>query len=617
LLKAGSKAPLLGNEAIALGALEAGIEVITGYPGTPSSEVLESVFAYLREGIGSATYAEWAVNEKVAFEVALGASMGGRRSLVTMKGPGMNIASDPIVSSAYCGVDAGLVVLVADDPGPITTQTEQDSRWFAHLAKLPMIEPSSPQEAKAFMKKAVRLSEAVGLPVIVRTTTRVNHAVGEVAIDSIREKASGMAFKKDPPRYVRASMAWNRLRHSWLTEQLAKAPVAARDLQLDEAVYMSGSIDVGIITAGSAYNFVMDALEELEAKCDVLKIGLLSPLDADCVRAFLKDKKRVLIVEEIDPFLEKEVNNIAHSSRLEARIAGRAEGPFPPVGELDPLLVKDVVAGFLGITTASHTAEAVSLPTRPPPMCPGCPHMGSYFGIIRGIAKAGLRKDEVPIFGDIGCYALALNPPFEAIWTEHSMGASISMAAGLRASGYAKPILSVIGDSTFYHSGIPPLIEAVGKRLDMVVMILDNSTVAMTGHQSTPESEVTESGRSTRPVSIMRVVESLGVDSLSTVHAFDTKKLTEAVRKAVTSKGINVIIVEGPCAVLATRQEVNRRYRVESDKCTACDVCIDLLGCPALTFSDGKVSVNEEDCVGCGLCAGVCPYRAITEAESA
>jgi indolepyruvate ferredoxin oxidoreductase alpha subunit len=615
LLEAGRKVPLLGNEAIALGALEAGVEVVTGYPGTPSSEVIESLFKLVRDGSGRVKYLEWSINEKVALEIALGAAMGGHRSMVTMKGPGVSIAADPLLSSAYCGVDAGMVVLVADDPGPITTQTEQDSRWYALLAKLPMIEPSDPEEAKTFMTKAIRLSETIRLPVLLRTTTRVNHAVGEVIPSGKHDSANPIPFKKDPQRYVRASMSWNKSRHSWLLRQLAQAPSASRDLELDRTYPGAGPTKLGFIVSGSASNYVLDALEELKVRASVLKLGLLNPLDSNNITAFLRNKSKVMVVEEIDPFLETGIKSIAQSAGIGTKIVGREEELFPAVGELDVALTKSAIRRLLGrrdITLSPHTPR---LPDRPPPMCPGCPHMGSYFGLLRGIAKAGFKKDDVPIFGDIGCYALALNPPFEAVWTEHSMGASISMAAGLKASGYGNPVVAVIGDSTFYHSGIQPLIEAVNKRIDIVIVILDNSTVAMTGHQNTPASHKSESGRKVKPIRLERVLRSVGVDSLSVVDAYEPFEVTEAVKHSLLSKGVNIVLVKRACAVLSAEGISPKPFRVVSDLCTACNVCINLLGCPAFAIEDGKMTISEQDCAGCGVCAGICPYKAILREE--
>jgi indolepyruvate ferredoxin oxidoreductase alpha subunit len=332
----------------------------------------------------------------------------------------------------------------------------------------------------------------------------------------------------------------------------------------------------------------------------------------------MRSYDRLLVVEEVDPYLESKLKALAQENKLSVEIVGKSEGFLPQIGELGVGNVREAVARTLGIEYSSQEPSAgssVRLPTRPPPMCPGCPHIGSYLGLIRGISRAGLKKGEVPVFGDIGCYALALNPPFEAIWTEHSMGASISMASGLEASGFAKPVVAVIGDSTFFHSGIQPLIEAVNKRLNVLVMILDNQTVAMTGHQTTPANEASESGRALKPISLRDVVRGLGVEKLSVVDAYKPTEVADAVKDALLSDGAKVIIVERACAIVAKRRGESSLYRVIPDLCNGCDACTNLLGCPALTFEGDKVSIIEEECLGCGICAGVCPYRAIVEVK--
>jgi indolepyruvate ferredoxin oxidoreductase alpha subunit len=617
LLEPGKKVPLMGNEAIALGALESGMAFVTGYPGTPSSEVIEAIFSFVEEGVGSVGYVEWAVNEKVGLELALGAAIGGARSMVTMKGPGINVAADPLVSAAYCGVNGGMVILVADDPGPITTQTEQDSRWFADLAKLPMIEPTSPDEARQYVKKAIELSELSKLPILLRTTTRVNHAVGEVKPSPRSPRASEIKFERDAPRFVRASMGWNRARHSWLLGQLAALPAMAAPFKLNAVERKGRGRRLGIVAAGAPVNYALDALDELGVECGLFRLGLLHPLDEASLLEYARAYDKILVVEEIDPYIEVKLKAACHDAKLNVEIVGKSEGLLPQVGELNTGAVKAAIATCLGLpTTASSPIEIpLKLPSRPPPLCPGCPHIGSYFSLMRGISKAGFKKSEVPIFGDIGCYALALNPPFEAIWTELSMGASISMAAGLKAAGFKGPVVAVIGDSTFLHSGVQPLIEAVHKKLDVVVMILDNSTVAMTGHQSTPADALSDSGREMHPVLLEQLVKGVEVDKIYKMDAYEPRKLTESVKEALGSAGVSVIIVERACAILTKRGGDYGTYAVVPDLCTGCDVCTNLLGCPALALDGDKVRIIEEDCVGCSLCAGVCPYKAIVEVK--
>jgi indolepyruvate ferredoxin oxidoreductase alpha subunit len=603
----------MGNEAIARGAFEAGVRVVTGYPGTPSSEV---IMTFHEEGRGLPIYVEWAVNERVAFEIAYGAALAGVRALVTMKAPGLNVASDPIVSAAYSGVEGGLVVLVADDPGPHTTQTEQDSRWYAKLSKLPMFTASTPAEVKDTVKKLFRLSEELKLPVILRTTTRLNHAVGEVVLGEVEVLNPKPSFRKDPPRFVRAGMRWNLERHTWLDNVLARVEEAASKLSFNS---VEGGGDLCVVTEGVAFTYVKESLGEIEGRgVRVVKVDQIYPPPKAFLRRHLADCRRVLVVEELDPYLESEVKKIAFEEGLKFEVAGKEEGLLPFEGELNPALVREALSRWLNVNTGSKPPKQyeATVPERPPPLCPGCPHTFSYLALKLGIARAGFKLSEVPVFGDIGCYALSVNKPIEAIWTEHSMGASISMAMGLKIAGYDKPVVATIGDSTFFHAGIPALIEAVHKRVDLLVLVLDNRVVAMTGHQSTPSWEVTESGRNARRVEIVDVVKSIGVDEVVVVDPYDLDKIVEAVSSLIRRPGVKVIVARHPCRLMEVRGlKTIRKFRVIEDKCTGCRACVNVTGCPALYFEGGKVRILGDDCTGCGLCARFCPYNAIVEED--
>ncbi|MEM2215691.1 MAG: indolepyruvate ferredoxin oxidoreductase subunit alpha [Nitrososphaerota archaeon] len=598
-----SKLVLMGNEAIAYGALTAGVAVASGYPGTPSSEVLDTLLELIASEEVSRPYVEWAVNERVAFEICLGASLAGARSLVTMKGPGLNVASDPLLSSAYSGVEAGMLILVADDPGPHTTQTEQDSRWYGELAKLPVIEPSDPQEAYEYTIVGYELSEEIKMPVIMRTTTRVNHTVSDVEVREFKDPSYTPSFSKNPKRYIRAVMALNRERHGEVLETLDSVEPLAEKFRLCR---VEGSGEVGIVCSGAVYNYVLEVLEKngLLYKYKILKLGLIHPLPRKTVAEFLKEVSNVIVVEEIDPYLEIKLKALAHDAELDVKIAGRQE-LFPRVGELT---LDDVESVLLSEKPNSHK---VNLPSRPPPLCPGCPHIGTYMGLRMGISRAGYRWGEIPIMGDIGCYALGLNPPFEAIWTEHSMGASISMAMGLKVAGYPKPVVAVIGDSTFYHSGITSLIEAVHKNVDLLVVIMDNSTVAMTGHQPTPEYEESVSGRRMKPLSLEKVVRGLGAEKIVVADPYKYKDFVETVRELINQPGLKVIISKRACAILAKKTGVGQVCWIDPEKCTNCLACVKTTGCPALTLLEKRVDIIESECVGCTLCMQVCPYNAI------
>lgn len=595
----------MGNEAIAYGAFAAGVTVAAGYPGTPSSEVLDTMLRLVGEGKVSIPYVEWAVNEKVALEIALGAALTGARALVTMKGPGINIAADPLLSAAYSGVKAGMTVLVADDPGPHTTQTEQDSRWYGDLAKLPVIEPSDPQEAHDYVALGMELSEKLELPVIFRTTTRVNHAVGDVRVGKPVKLEYTPSFVKNPKRYLRAVMPWNRERHGEVLEALKRAEEVADDLNLNK---VEGKGDLGIICAGAAYGYVTEILDKrgVRDRFKVLKLGLIHPLPRKIVSRLLESVEKVYVVEEIDPYLEVKVKALSHELDINVEVVGKESGDLPKVGELTP----DAVEAMLFRKTGEEVS-APQLPRRPPPFCPGCPHMGTFMGLRTGIRKAGYRLDQVPVIGDIGCYALALNPPFEMIWTEHSMGASISMAMGIKAAGYPEPVIATIGDSTFYHAGLPALVEAVHKNLDLLIMILDNSTVAMTGHQITPGDSLSPSGRKLNPLNLMEVVKGMGIKHVALIDPYNYKEVEKTVSEYLNIPGVKVIIAKRACAILTKRAGVEEIYQVDLEKCTGCMACTRLTGCPALMPVEGKVKIMEEDCVGCSLCAQVCPYNAI------
>jgi len=611
----GIRIALMGNEAIARGVIESGVYVVTGYPGTPSSEVLMTI---QRFGKDLDIYAEWAVNERVAFEIGLGAAIGGARALVTMKAPGANVASDPILSSAYSGVNGGLVVLIADDPGPITTQTEQDSRWFAELSKLPMITPSNPQEAKEFVKFGTYLSEGLQLPIILRTTTRVNHAVAPVVMGPAEKVRKYQGFSRDPQRFVRAGMGWNRERHAWLLNQLSKVEDLSKRYELNR---VEGSGSKCVICEGIAYEYVKEAINELSnerelIKIKVIKLGQIYPLPEQFLRRELGNCEKVLIVEELDPYLEEKIKMLAFNEGLKIRVVGKLEGFLPRVGELALAPVINALRVFLGLKPRGTSRMPVEgVPSRPPPLCPSCPHRNTYLGLLLALLREGYRKDEVPIFGDIGCYALSVNPPLNAIWTEHSMGASIGMAMGLKLSGFKGPVVATIGDSTFFHAGLPSLAEAIHKRANMLVIVLDNGVVAMTGHQSTLTWGKTEMGRLTRSLRIEDVVKGMGADEVVVVNPYNIDELISQVRRLIRRPGVKVLISRAPCALYASRiQGVERRYRVIPERCRECMACIKITGCPALYVGeDHKVKIILEDCLGCGLCAKYCPFNAIVE----
>lgn len=602
----GTKLPLMGNEAIARGVLESGISVVTGYPGTPSSEVIMTLQEYAGE---VDIYVEWAVNERVALEIAIGAAITGARAMATMKAPGLNVASDPLLSAAYSGVDGGLVVYVADDPGPHTTQTEQDSRWFGDLAKLPVISPSNPQEAKDYVKIAVELSEALNLPVILRTTTRVSHAVGDVVFGEIEQPRRARWFKKNPERFVRAGMLWNLERHKWLNKQLSMVEEVSEKYRLNR---VEGGGDLCIVTEGAVYNYVAEAVAEKNIPAKIVKLGLLYPFPRRFLLNNIRECREILVVEELDPYIEEKLKTLLYESGYSIPVKGKSTGHIPLEGELD----KGVVLEALGYEKPRQWIKQENVAKRPPPLCPGCPHRFTFLALKRAIIKKGFKLSEVPVIGDIGCYALAVYQPIDMLWTEHSMGASISMAMGMKIAGFNKPVVAVIGDSTLFHAGIQSLIEAINKRVDLLVLVVDNEVVAMTGHQSTPAWQTSETGRLLKPINLDKLVESLNPDYLAIVDPYNFEETMKTIEELLDKPGVKVVIARHPCALLEARKKgVSKRYYVDPNACTGCKACLVTTGCPAIIFEEGKAHIILEDCNGCGLCSRFCTFNAIKEVE--
>ncbi|WP_297556076.1 indolepyruvate ferredoxin oxidoreductase subunit alpha [Thermococcus sp.] len=604
---------LMGNEAIAYGALESGVVFATGYPGTPSTEVIETI-ARLKPEV----FAEWAPNEKVALEEAAGVAYTGLRALVTMKCVGLNVAADPLMSLAYSGVEGGLVILVADDPGPHTSQTEQDDRYYGKLSLLPVLEPADPQEAHDLIIYAYELSEKYKVPVIFRTTTRVNHTTADVEVGEFVELDRKPVFKKDIERYVRASMEGNRKRHRWLNETLAKIEEEFNGMPFNW-VEGNGEAKIGIIVEGAPYNYVREVLPKLNADFKILKLSTPHPLPKKLVLDFLKSVDYAIVVEDGAPFLEEEVKIVAYEAGLRVPIYGKRTGHLPLEGELTPSLVRNALLRLLGEEGETYEkpeevkyAESLA-PKRPPVMCPGCPHRGSYRAALDALRDLKLGRYSVPIHGDIGCYALSLLPPLEAIWTEYVMGASISLANG-QSVVMGKKIIATIGDSTFFHNGIQPLIDAVYKNLNVLVMILDNRTTAMTGHQPHPGTGGSETGRKFNEIDIEALVKALGVKYVKTVDPYDLKQTREAIKEAMQVEGPAVIIAKRECVIPVIRRgEIGEIPLVLEDKCTGCKACILLTGCPALVYNPetNKVRIDNLLCTGCGVCNQTCPFDAI------
>ncbi|MCX8130163.1 MAG: indolepyruvate ferredoxin oxidoreductase subunit alpha [Clostridia bacterium] len=595
-----SKKLLMGNEAIALGAIKAGVNVVSGYPGTPSTEVLETI----AENNPGDIYVEWSVNEKVAMEIAAGASYAGARALVTMKQVGLNVASDPLMSLAYIGVKGGLVVLVADDPGPFSSQTEQDTRHFARFSNLPVFDPSSPEEAYEMIQSAFELSEQTQLPVFLRPTTRICHSCSTIDITNTAVCHKIEGFEKDPRWVIFPSLSYKKHIHiESLQEKLSEIFSSSKYNGI------TGFGKIGIAASGIAYSYAVEALSMLKLDIKVLKVGTPYPLPTQLAKEFIDGLDKVLVLEELDPVIEEELLLLSAGNNGKPEISGKKSKDLPFAGEYSLELVKSAIMKFSGLEsgeTAEASLQVPQLPVRPPVLCAGCPHRGAFYSV-----KMAMKKKKAVFTGDIGCYTLGNAKPLEMVDTCLCMGAGITIAQGLHRSEPDADHIAFIGDSTFFHTGIPGIINAVYNNTDITVVILDNSTTAMTGHQPHPGIGKTMMGTESGKIDIFALVSACGVKYVSKVNPFELQDAVEAVREAVNFKGPSVVIFEAPCISLF---KPSKKLHI-NEKCTSCKKCIKEIGCPAMSFMEGKVSIEPSLCYGCTLCSQICPFDAVGGAD--
>jgi indolepyruvate ferredoxin oxidoreductase alpha subunit len=579
---------LSGNEAIARGAWEAGVLYAAAYPGTPSTEILETIASEYGKDI----YAQWSPNEKTALESAVGAAMAGSRALACMKHVGVNVAADPLFTAAYVGVNGGLVLVSADDPNLHSSQNEQDNRNYAKFAKIPMVEPSDSQEAKEFLKAAFELSERFDTPVLFRTTTRISHSKSVVELAPREERPGPGTIPRDTKKYTMLP-AYARPRHPLIEEKLKRMKMLGGESPLNRVEL--ADTRVGIIAAGIAYQYAKEAMPG----ASFLKLGLTYPFPDDLARDFAQHVDQVVVVEELDPFIEEQ-----------ARLAGiditHGKDLFPPVGELEPSFVAEKLTG----SSPERRVVAEGLPVRPPVLCPGCSHRGVF---------TVLRKLKVFVSGDIGCYTLGALPPLEAMHTTLCMGASITMAHGIsKAIGPVEDrknqVVAVIGDSTFFHSGMTGLLDVIYNRGNSVVLIQDNRSTAMTGGQENPGTGRTLTGEPAPGIDIEKLVIALGVKpaNVRVVGAYDLKALEEVLKDELDKPEPSVVITKDPCVL---RHRVRKPpLHVEVEDCTACGQCI-RVGCIALSMEgegdEKHASIDPNFCAGCTVCAQVCMFDAI------
>ncbi len=635
---------LMGNEAIALGAMAAGVGVVSGYPGTPSTEVLEAV---AKNNSGS-TYVEWSVNEKSGMEVAAAAAYAGTRSMVTMKQVGLNVASDPLMSLAYIGVKAGMVVMVADDPGPISSQTEQDTRTFGMFSKLPVFDPSSVEEAYEMIQTAFEVSEKNHTPVIFRSTTRVCHAYSSVLVKDKNEYYENdfEGFVKDSDKWVifpRLALKNHKMiedRLPLLGEELGKLTYnrsAAVKEHIDLSVYSGNDNDkaaltegnrkLGIACGGISYAYTCEALmlimesigntdRDHLSEVSMLKVGTPHPFPEKLALEFLKELDEVLVVEELDPMIERMLLMTAGKYHLKVKIRGKLTGDVNNAGENTVEGVKKSLEFFLcgkGSFTASEssykdskdneTENAPKLPVRPPVLCAGCPHRASFYAV-----KKAMQGRKAVFCGDIGCYTLGNAKPLDMVDTCLCMGAGITMAQGFSVVEKDTTCFAFVGDSTFFASGMTGVVNAVYNQHDMVLVVLDNSTTAMTGHQPHPGTGKTMMGDVVDKVSIEKILKAFGLTDVKTVDPLNLSLAVDTIREIADKPGVKAVIFKSPCIALFKPEKT---MSIVSEKCIGCKKCIKELGCPAITVDEGKVIIEPSLCTGCGLCAQVCPVSAI------
>lgn len=573
---------MLGNAAVARGAYEAGVSVVASYPGTPSTEITENIVKY------DEIYAEWSPNEKVAAEVAIGASIAGARSMSCMKHVGLNVMADPIFTVSYTGVNGGLVFCVADDPGMHSSQNEQDSRHYAEASKIAMLEPSDSYECKEFTKKAFELSERFDTPVFIRLSTRVSHSQSLVEEEEpIKQPLK--PYEKNIDKYVMMPAKAIK-RHVVVENRIADLIAFAEDCEFNN-IEDNGS-KIGVIAAGISYMYAKEALDD---RVNYLKLGMVYPLPEKLIRDFADKCDKVYVIEELDPILEK------HCRALGIDVIGKEK--FTLLGEYTPAMIKKAV---FGEEPAEFCEIEEEIPARPPVLCAGCPHRGTFYV---------LKKLGLSVAGDIGCYTLGAIPPLASVDTTICMGASISAALGMakaRGAEFNKKLVSVIGDSTFMHSGITGLVDIVYNKGANTVIILDNSITGMTGHQDNPTTGYTIRGEETKQVNLVALCKSIGVDSVVVADPFDVKNFEKVVKAEVEKEEPSVIIAQRPCALLKSVKYTGK-CKI-NDNCKKCKMCMKL-GCPAISFDGEKIVIDETLCNGCGLCFNVCPFGAMEKGE--
>ena len=615
----GEKQFLLGNEAAVRGVIEAGVSIAATYPGTPSSEI-GNILSVLAKDAN--IYFEFSTNEKVAMEVAATAAVSGLRSFTFMKHVGMNVAADSFMTTAYSGVNGGMVILSADDPSLFSSQNEQDTRNYARLANVPILEPSNCQEVKDMVKYAFDLSEQFKIPVIVRTTTRVSHMRGIVEFGEVSDNSSNCDnhwkrghFNKDPSKYVPVP-AFAGDMHVRLWDKINRIEEITNKSDFNQEIELTEDKKYAIIASSSAYNYAHDVCKFNDLDINILKLGFSYPFPKDKVAGFLKDIDEVFIVEEVDPIIEKDTLSVVGSERLNVTVHGKLDGTFPLFHEFNSDVVADGLNKVLDFKEDSEIKYSSSLeklqediPSRAPVSCAGCPHRAMYYGVNLAIEELGLKASDVIFASDIGCYTLGINPPYNAADYLLSMGSSVGDGCGFSVSTDQK-VVSYIGDSTFFHSGVSPLINAVHNKHNFVLTVLDNRITAMTGGQPNPGIPVDGMGDEAPEISIRKLALACGCDYVRVINPFNLDQVIKTYKEALQRDDTAVIISKAPCTLIKGLEKKPPVNFVEAN-CNNCDKCVNELACPAISKVNGKITIDTAQCDGCNVCIQVCKYGAL------
>jgi indolepyruvate ferredoxin oxidoreductase alpha subunit len=618
---------ITGNEALALGALRAGVKVVTGYPGTPSTEALTSLLAM---DLDDGRHIEWSTNEKVAFEVAAGAAWAGHRALCTMKMSGVNVAYDSLISIAYSGCVGGLVIYVADDPGVSAGMAEQDSRGYALMSDLPMLEPASVAEAYELVQVAFDLSEQTETPVFVRLVTAISQSKAIVQVeDPVPPEEREVQLLRDIAKFTKAGSAICMEQHRDVIARLEKAGEVIGDMGLNQLRLTEEKGGLGIIVSGVTASYLEEGFEIVAARnqvfiknlVSVLRIVTTNPFPTEEVHALLGHCDTILVLEELEPYIERGVYVEAHKLGFEGKIVGKLDGLFSRVGAYDVSHVVQGISAALNLALpddlfqGDHEAEQLAA-ARPITVCAGCPHRGTFMAINQAIRKLKLKKDDMMVTGDIGCTILGMNPPFYTVWNEVAMGASVGIAQGYVHAGTETPVIATMGDSTFFHAGLLGLVNAIQHQTPLTLVIMDNGWTSMTGMQVNPSTDEAFQASGDRQVDIAKIVPALGVEHFFVIDPFDLDESAATIQEALTLPGVKVVLARQECAIQAMRRGVSAgKVATMPENCILCKRCIRVTGCPAIDIGEKSTIIDPDLCYGCGLCVAVCPHDALAKED--